>query len=166
MRFASSDRSICSTDPKKKPSIVNSTSSLKARQEALRDREGGFTLIELLVVVIIIGILAAIAIPIYLNVQAGAKDSAVKSDLRRIKTAVIAYYASTNDSAVPDLTTTKLGTYGFGLTNNAYASGTAPSYKAPASSQTPTAFCIQAISVTTNVFNVTSGGGVSAGACA
>jgi prepilin-type N-terminal cleavage/methylation domain-containing protein len=71
--------------------VMSITTALKARREALTDREAGFTLIELLVVVIIIGILAAIAIPIYIGVQNNAKDSSVKSDLSNQKTAVVAY---------------------------------------------------------------------------
>ena len=55
----------------------------KAREE----REGGFTLIELLVVIIIIGILAAIAIPVFLNQRKKGYDAQAKSDLRNAATA-------------------------------------------------------------------------------
>ncbi len=56
-----------------------------------RSREG-FTLIELLIVVVIIGILAAIAIPKFAATKDKAKLASVRSDLRNIMTAQEAYY--------------------------------------------------------------------------
>ena len=61
----------------------------------LRDRaagEKGFTLIELLVVILIIGILAAIALPAFLNQRSKAQDTEAKSAARTAQTAMETYY--------------------------------------------------------------------------
>src|SRR5260370_25541073 len=69
------------------------------------DRKG-FTLIELLIVVVIIGILAAIAIPKFANTKAKAYIASMKSDLRNLVTAEEAYFAdSVKYSATTSCTT-------------------------------------------------------------
>jgi type IV pilus assembly protein PilA len=56
----------------------------------------GFTLIELLIVVVIIGILAAIAIPKFAATKDKAKLASVKTDLRNVETAEEAYFSDNN----------------------------------------------------------------------
>jgi prepilin-type N-terminal cleavage/methylation domain-containing protein len=79
--------------------------------ELLRgQREGGFTLIELLVVVVIMGILAAIAIPNYIGHQQEAKDSAAMAQLRTAATSQDLYHAKQDAFAG---NATDLEAYGF-----------------------------------------------------
>jgi type IV pilus assembly protein PilA len=62
--------------------------------------EGGFTLIELLVVILIIGILAAIAIPAFLSQTSKANDSAAKTQVGTMQTTEQAWAAENNGSYV------------------------------------------------------------------
>lgn len=69
----------------------------------MRQRRSGFTLIELLIVVVIIGVLAAIAIPKFQNTKGKANLAAIKSDLRNLATAEEAYFY-TNGTYTSSLT--------------------------------------------------------------
>ncbi len=71
------------------------------------EAEKGFTLIELLVVILIIGILAAIAIPAFLNQRGKAYDAAAKSQVKTAQTAMETYatdHNGTYTSSLSDLT--------------------------------------------------------------
>jgi type IV pilus assembly protein PilA len=120
-------------------------------------REEGFTLIELLVVIIIIGILAAIAIPVFLNQRQKGWEAAVQSDLRNAATAQETWltqedeYTSSiadlesvgfkysDDKNYQDAATVKIDIVSVDAGNSfcmeAYAAGTAPgqvfSYSSP-----------------------------------
>jgi type IV pilus assembly protein PilA len=80
-----------------------------------RRGDDGFTLIELLVVVVIIGVLVAIAVPVYLNYRKGAADKSAQSDVRGAVSAIEQFYTD-NDTTYPDSMSGTSGTTSLTLT--------------------------------------------------
>ena len=80
---------------------------------ARESRDRGFTLIEVLVVVIIAGVLAAIAIPIYLNQRQKAVQSSLKADLRQVRTLLQAHTMDGGASGAPCFSATDCSQPGY-----------------------------------------------------
>ncbi|GGB94058.1 prepilin-type N-terminal cleavage/methylation domain-containing protein [Cellulomonas carbonis] len=128
--------------------------------KALNDKDKGFTLIELLVVIIIIGILAAIAIPVFLNQREKGWDAAVQSDLKNAATAQETLLTETGAYFDGAVAAANLGAQGFRFSANAnYSTGTPAIASIARGTADSDSFCLSATSASGEIWVYDSAAG-------
>ena len=136
---------------------------LRKIRERIQNEESGFTLIELLVVILIIGILAAIALPAFLGQQKKGQDAAVKSDVRNAVSQMETCYANTQDYSDCNAAEVKKESTGIDIVDGAPARRG----KVGITGSTATGYTLTGLSKSGNTFAITKNAttGVLARSC-